>query len=67
MEGRDCAVCGVSIDNGDQIALLTEKGADGINTASVLRDLTINVRPGEKVHVACRSRFCNKTLIEQDR
>ncbi|KAJ8891800.1 hypothetical protein PR048_004354 [Dryococelus australis] len=45
-----CPVCHIQVDHGNDVVLIRQKGADGINAASVQRSDTIAVIAGSKVH-----------------
>ena len=45
-----CPICQKSLDNGNDVATLREKGSEGINRASRERNDLIQIGPGQKVH-----------------
>ena len=57
-----CCICGHPIQGEDIV--LTDKGANGVNTASIERGDNITVREGSKVHVDCRKTYTNKKNIQ---
>lgn len=63
-----CVICQQSIEDGhnQEIVKLTEKGVQGILTASRERGDQLDVSTGHIVHVNCRKRYCNKRSIASD-
>lgn len=59
---ENCPICKDSLTDGAVIQV-HEKGADGINAASVLRGDSLVVTAGCNVHVQCRKRYVNKKAI----
>ena len=55
---NECRICGESDGLGAGVKL-TEKGANGVNNASKLKQSELVVLPGDFVHVACRKKFIN--------
>ena len=37
---------------------MTAKGCDGIKTAALRRQESLDINPGQKVHTACRKEYC---------
>ncbi|KAG7161135.1 hypothetical protein Hamer_G004782 [Homarus americanus] len=58
-----CPICREVLDVSDVVEL-RQKGADGINSASVQRRDDVAVLAGEKVHITCRKRYINPKDIE---
>ena len=58
---------GGNIDDQEKAVKLTDKGVSGILNCSKERECNVSVRKGDYVYVKCRSSFCNKKTIEQDR
>ena len=58
----DCKLCLKLVDDDDYVTL-GEKGATGINAASVLRKVDITVACGDIVHKVCRKKFIDKNYI----
>lgn len=61
-----CAICNESLENGQEIVVLHQKGCDGIEKASKLRGVTFSTSVGQTVHVKCRLEFCNINCIKRD-
>ena len=61
----ECVFCESSLDNGQEVVTLGAKGCQGIAEASQARGSSITTQPGQRVHVECRRRHCNKRRIEQ--
>jgi hypothetical protein len=59
----NCTICNGSLSDGVVIKL-REKGANGINAASVLRGDRLVVSAGCNVHLQCRKRYVNKKEIK---
>ena len=57
-----CKLCLKLVDDDDYVTL-GEKGATGINAASVLRKVDITVARGDIVHKVCRKKFIDKNYI----
>ena len=62
---NECIFCESSLDNGQEVVTLVVKGCQGIAQASQIRESSITTLPGQRVHVKCRHRHCNKRRIEQ--
>ena len=65
---EDCKICGSKIILSDTNlhVVLTEKGVNGINNAKKRRGDSSTISTGERVHIACRGRYVNSKIIEQD-
>ena len=50
----NCVICDKSLDGEDDVITLREKGSEGINRASIERNDTITMVPGQQVHQNCR-------------
>ena len=61
-----CRICLKCIDRGETVSL-TEKGANGVNNATTLRNADIHVDAGDVVHKKCRQTFINKKDIATNR
>lgn len=61
-----CAICGKSLANGGPTVILREKGSNGINTASRLRNSDLRMQPGQTVHQECRRIYVNPNSIAKD-
>ncbi|KAG7178151.1 hypothetical protein Hamer_G003931 [Homarus americanus] len=61
-----CPICREDLDVSDVVEL-RQKGADGINSASVQRGNDVVVSAGEKVHITCRKRYINPKDIENEK
>ena len=55
-----CPVCKEGLEDGSDVVQIRQKGADGINAASVQRDDDVHVAAGCKVHTDCRKRYINQ-------
>ena len=58
-----CPFCKEKLEVGGDICQIRQKGADGINAASVQRGDTIVVMAGSKVHSNCRKQYTNPNDI----
>ena len=58
-----CPICKNQLEAGDDVVQIHQKGADGINAASVKRGDSIVVTAGCQVHCDCRKRYTNKNDI----
>ena len=65
---EDCKICGSKIILSDTNlhVVLTEKGVNGINNAKKRRGDSSTISTGERVHIACRGRYVNSKITEQD-
>ena len=54
-----CAICQARIEEGENVVKIGQKGADGINSASIKRGDTITVTTGDAVHCTCRKSYIN--------
>jgi len=52
-----CPICKERLENGSDVVQIRQKGADGINAASVQRGDNVDVAAGCKVHTDCRKRY----------
>ena len=59
-----CPFCKEKLKDGADVCQIRQKGADGINSASVQRGDTIVVTAGSKVHLNCRKRYTNPIEIK---
>ena len=59
-----CPICTETLDDGGEVCQIRQKGADGINQASVQRGDGIVVTAGTKVHMTCRKRYTNPLDIK---
>ena len=59
-----CPICKNSLEDGEQVCQIRQKGADGINQASLQRKDDIVVSAGSKVHTTCRKRYTNPIDIK---
>lgn len=57
-----CPIC--KLEDGGDVVKIRQKGADGINEASVRRGDTIAVTAGCKVHSNCRKMYTNSIDID---
>ena len=61
-----CPLCSKEVeDESEDSVVITKRGADGINRASVERGDSIIVAEGAKVHKTCRLNYINKKDIER--
>ena len=60
-----CIFCESSLDDRQEVVTLGVKGCQGIAQASQAWGSSITTSPGQRVHVKCRHRHCNKRRIEQ--
>ena len=56
-----CPIC--KLEDGSHLVEIRQKGADGINEASVKRSDSIVVTAGMKVHPECRRLYTNSRQI----
>ena len=61
----NCVICDKSLDGEDDVITLREKGSEGINRASIERNDTITMVPGQQVHQNCRWEYCLPSNIKQ--
>lgn len=63
-----CKICksDINVPSVSGSVCISEKGAEGINNASVARGDNIVVEKGDRVHVSCRSKYINKKYIEAE-
>lgn len=59
-----CPICRGALGDAADVVEVRQKGADGINSASVQRGDDIVVSAGEKVHSKCRKRYINPKDIK---
>ena len=59
-----CPICTLELEDGGDAVKIRQKGADGINEASVRRGDTIVVTAGCKVHSNCRKMYTNSIEID---
>ena len=57
-----CALCNDLLGDGETVTL-RQKGVHGIQKAAADRNETVNVEPGQKVHIECRRRYTNPNII----
>lgn len=62
--GQQCPICTERLDDAQKIAILTENGEEGINTASRNHGSDVVITSGTRVHVSCQKRFNDKKDIE---
>ena len=55
-----CSICKERLEDGSDVVQIRQKGADGINAASVQRGDDVYVAAGCKVHTDCRKRYINQ-------
>ena len=67
ISGLICPICKKVFADTDDIVKIGQKGADGINAASVQRGDSIVVTAGCKVHSGCRKWYINKRDIENQK
>ena len=60
-----CANCQKSLDNGNDVVTLREKGSEGINRASREHNNLIQTVSGQKVHQTCRREYCHPSYINR--
>ena len=58
-----CPLCTESLENGQVITKLGEKGCEGVNKASKERQDSLNLQPGQYVHKTCRQSYTNAKSI----
>ena len=59
-----CVFCKESYGT-EPVTTLTAKGCEGIARACELRQETVTVVPGQRVHVKCRKAFCSCTKYSE--
>ena len=59
----DCVFCNKNLTDGATVTL-GDKGCEGIANASLPRESSIVVKPGDAVHGECRKKFCHPSEIE---
>lgn len=59
-----CPICSQKLRDGSDVVEVQQKGADGINNASLLRNNDIHISAGDAVHSKCRMRYINKKYIK---
>ena len=59
-----CPICSKNLSDGSDVVEVLQKGADGINNASVQRGDNVHISAGEKVHSKCRQKYINKKDIK---
>jgi hypothetical protein len=60
-----CVLCGESLGDGSETITITQKGADGVNSASVHRGTpTVLVSAGQVIHVNCRKKHIDQKCIK---
>ena len=64
MESK-CIICKQVISTSDGSAVISQKGADGINLAAEQRGDTPCAVPGNSIHTICRRDFCDKRRIDR--
>ncbi len=64
MASISCPICQEALVDSLDVVVIRQKGADGINSASVQRGDNIVVAAGEKVHSECRKRYINPKDIK---
>ena len=64
MASISCPICKEALRDSPDVVEIRQKGADGINSASVQRGDDIVVSAGEKVHSECRKRYINPKIIK---
>ena len=60
-----CAICQKSLDNGNDVVTLREKGSEGINRGSRERNNLIQTVSGQKAHQTCRREYCHPSYINR--
>ena len=60
-----CAIWKKSLDNGNDVVTLREKGSEEINRASRERNDLMQTVPGQKVHQTCRREYCHPSYINR--
>jgi hypothetical protein len=61
-----CRICNELAPDGEESNVLTKKGSDAVNRASVERGNDLATVPGEKVHAVCRRTYCKDDNIKRD-
>jgi hypothetical protein len=61
--GLFCGICQKELKGGEDVTCIRQKGADGINAASMQRGDNIVVTAGCKVHSNCRKQYTNSIEI----
>ena len=59
-----CPICSKNLSDGSDVVEVLQKGADGINNASVQRGDNVHISAGEKVHSKCQQKYINKKDIK---
>ena len=59
-----CALCEKPLTNNDEVAVLTDKGSQGINQISALKQDNILTTAGQKVHTDCRKKYTDKRGVK---
>ena len=60
-----CKICHAELGDDADVVEVHQKGADGINSASVQRGDDIVISAGEKVPSKCRMQYINKKAIKR--
>ncbi len=63
----NCLLCGKILDDGQPTVCIGNKGLEGIRMAAEMREESINVISGQRLHVDCRRNYCDSRLIEQNK
>ena len=58
--------CGKSLEDGEKTAVLREKGSTSINMTSTIRNDTIVMKAGQKLHQDCRRDYIKEHTIKKD-
>ena len=61
-----CIFCESSLDDGQEVVTLGVKGCQAFAQTSQAWGSSITTSPGQRVHVKCCHRHCNKRRIEQN-
>ena len=62
-----CCLCDEWITGERKSVVLTSKGSEGVNRASIQRKKDLTTVPGDTVHVDCRRDYCKTTSIARDK
>ena len=62
-----CCLCDELITGNRNSVVLTSKGSEGVNRASVQRKKNLTTVPRDRVHVDCRRDYCRTTSIARDK
>ena len=62
----DCVFCNKKLTDGATVTL-GDKGCEGITKASIQRESSVVVKPGDVVHRECRRKFCHPSEIERSK